>query len=343
MDFASIGLPALLAVFAAATLAVAVAGTRITRLADRLADETGLGEAMTGALLLGIATSLAGTVVSVSAAFDGLASLAYANAVGGITAQTAFLAIADLVYRRANLEHASAELANILQSALLCLLLALPLVAATGPDVTVLGVHPVSLALPVIWILGARAGSQARERPMWRPVGTPETREDVPEADAGGGSMPGMLLRFAALAAILALAGWTISRTGARISEITGLSATAVGALMTAVSTSLPELVTTLAAVRRGAVQLAVGGIIGGNTFDVLFLTLSDVAYREGSLHHAIERSDLFWLAVALVSTTVLLLGLIVRERRGLGGIGFESAAVLAIWLGAAVVQVWLG
>ena len=131
MDFASIGLPALLATFAAATVVVAVAGTRITRLADRLADETGLGEAMTGALLLGIATSLAGTVVSVSAALQGLASLAYANAIGGIAAQTAFLALADLVYRRANLEHASAELASILQAALLCLLLSLPLAAAT--------------------------------------------------------------------------------------------------------------------------------------------------------------------------------------------------------------------
>jgi cation:H+ antiporter len=43
------------------------------------------------------------------------------------------------------------------------------------------------------------------------------------------------------------------------------------------------ELVTTIAAVRRGALQLAVGGIIGGNTFDTLFLTAADVSYREGS------------------------------------------------------------
>jgi Ca2+/Na+ antiporter len=55
------------------------------------------------------------------------------------------------------------------------------------------------------------------------------------------------------------------------------LSASIVGA---PVVTSLPELVTTLAAVRRGALQLAVGGIIGGNTFDTLFLTISDVGYR---------------------------------------------------------------
>jgi cation:H+ antiporter len=343
MDFDQMGLPALVAVFAAATLVVAVAGVRITRLADRLADRTGLGEALTGVLLLGMATSLAGTVVSVTAALEGRPSLAYANAIGGIVAQTAFLAVADLVYRRANLEHASAELANVLQAALLCLLLSLPLAAATGPEIAVFGVHPVSLALPVIWLLGARAGAEARDRPMWLPVGTPETREDVPEASAERDRLLPMTLRFAALAALLCLAGWAISQSGARISALTGVSTTAVGALMTAVSTSLPELVTTLAAVRRGAVQLAVGGIIGGNAFDVLFLTFSDIAYREGSLHHAIALPDLFWLAVALVSTSVLLLGLIVRERRGFAGIGFESAAVLVIWIGAVGVQAWLG
>jgi cation:H+ antiporter len=290
-----------------------------------------------------MATSLAGTVVSVTAALEGRASLAYANAVGGIAAQTAFLAIADLVYRRANLEHASADLANMVQAALLCLLLALPFAAATGPEVAVFGVHPVSLALPIVWLLGARAGATARERPMWRPVATPDTREDLPEREVRERALAPMVLGFLVLAAVLGGAGWVISQVGGRISDLAGISTTAVGALMTSVSTSLPELVTTLAAVRRGAVQLAVGGIIGGNAFDVLFLTFSDIAYREGSLHHAIGRADLFWLAVSLATTAVLLLGLLVRERRGVAGIGFESAGVLAIWLGAAAVQARMG
>jgi len=343
MSFAAMGLPALLVVFGAATLVVAIAGVRITQLADRLADRTGLGEALTGVLLLGMATSLAGTVVSVTAAFEGRASLAYANAVGGIVAQTAFLAVADLVYRRANLEHASAELANVLQAALLCLLLSLALVAATGPEVAVLGVHPVSLALPLVWIAGAWAGAGVRDLPMWRPVATTETRADRPEREYQTGALVPAALGFLALAVVLSIAGWTISLTGARISELAGISATAVGALMTAVSTSLPELVTTLAAVRRGSVQLAVGGIIGGNGFDVLFLTLSDIAYRDGSIHHAIRLADLFWLAIALVATAVLLMGLIVRQRRGVAGIGFESVALLTIWLGALAVQAAMG
>ncbi|MFP4044257.1 MAG: hypothetical protein ACLFTP_06775 [Rhodosalinus sp.] len=84
--------------------------------------------------------------------------------------------------------------------------------------------------------------------------------------------------------AIMGTAGFGIARCAGIPIDRLELSATLTGALATAVVASLPEPVTTLAAVRRGALQLAVGGIIGGNTFDMLFLTFSDQGYREGSV-----------------------------------------------------------
>ena len=96
-------------VFLAATFVVTLAGIRIISTADRLADRTGLGEAVFGGVLLGASTSLSGIVTSLTAASAGLASLAVSNAVGGIAAQTAFLVIADLIYKRVNLEHAAAD------------------------------------------------------------------------------------------------------------------------------------------------------------------------------------------------------------------------------------------
>ena len=49
------------------------------------------------------------------------------------------------------------------------------------------------------------------------------------------------------------------------------------------------------------------------------------VAYRDGSLYQAVSPQDYFWLAIGLVMTAVLLLGLLVRQKSGPGGIGFES------------------
>jgi len=328
------------AFFLACAGVIAVAGTRMSALADRLADRTGLGEAIVGGVLLGVATSLSGVMTSITAAADGNASLAVSNAVGGIAAQTVFLAIADLFYRRVNLEHAAASALNLMQLGLLILMLALPLAAALTPEVALYAVHPVTPLLVVAYITGLRLTKRAQDEPMWQPRRTRETRHDEPDADSfEGPSTPVLLAGFAALAAILAAAGWTVAKTGVIIADATGLSHSLVGALFTATTTSLPELVTTVAAVRRGALTLAVGGIIGGNTFDVLFLVGADVAYRDGSVLHAVGERDLFLLVWALVMAATLLLGLLRRERHGPGGIGFESLSLIGIYVAGVAIQ----
>lgn len=342
--FETLSLPLVFGAFALAALVVLVLGTRMAGLADRIADSTGLGEAVTGGLLLGAATSLSGTVVSLTAALDGRAGLAFSNGIGGIAAQTAFLALADMVYRKANLEHSAADVTNIFQAALLSLMLVVPLGAVLTPDMSVWAVHPASLILLVIYLMGAYRTADMKENPMWEAVDTRETRHDTPDEDTTAKESPArQIAAFVAMMLVLGVAGWVIAQSAEQITDRMDLSAALVGALMTAVVTSLPELVTTLAAVRRGALQLAVGGIIGGNSFDVLFLTLSDVGYREGSLYHAIGSGDLFWLIVGQAMTAILLLGLIVREKQGPGGIGWESVLMLSIYGGAVGFQAWSG
>jgi cation:H+ antiporter len=173
---------------------------------------------------------------------------------------------------------------------------------------------------------------------MWHPRETTVTRKDLPEPASARYSLTWLVLTFLALVLVICAAGYVVARTGAVIAARTGIGESAVGALMTAVATSLPELVTTLAAVRQGALQLAIGGIIGGNMFDVLFLSLSDVAYRDGSILHAVGTESTIWALVGIVMTGVLLLGLLRRERHGFANIGFESALLLAIYVGAVAV-----
>jgi len=128
--------------FLLAALVIGVAGVALTRRADMLADRTGLGEAVAGAVFLGVTTSLSGTVTSITAAAQGATSLSISNALGGIAAQTAFLAIADITYRRANLEHAAAELTNLVLVTLLMLTLSIPLLAYSMPSFTIWALHP---------------------------------------------------------------------------------------------------------------------------------------------------------------------------------------------------------
>ncbi len=105
----------------------------------------------------------------------------------------------------------------------------------------------------------------------------------------------------------------------------TGISETFVGTFIASVTTSLPELITSVAAVRQGALTLAVGVIIGGNCFDVLFLSLSDMAYRQGSIYASLTQEQPFIVAFCIFLTAILLLGLVRREKHGIADIGFES------------------
>jgi cation:H+ antiporter len=142
---------------------------------------------------------------------------------------------------------------------------------------------------------------------------------------------------------MVGVAGYVIGQAGVAIASETALTQGLVGALLTAVSTSLPELVTTVAAVRRGALTLAVGGIIGGNTFDVILVAASDVAYRDGSIYHAVGSLPALLLAMTILMTAVLLLGLLRREKHGIANIGFESMLLIVIYLAGTAFMVLAG
>lgn len=337
LDLSSVSLFWLAGIFAIAAVIIVASGIPLVRRADQIADQTGIGEALAGGLLLGATTSLPGSVLSVVSATFGHTELAISNAVGGIAAQTAFLSLADIAHRRANLEHAAASFTNLTQAALLIGLLSVPLIAMSTPAFTIFQISPATIALFGGYMLGMRLSAKAREEPMWRPHGTHETQSDEPDPRIEWKGWR-IWTEFGGLAAIAAATGFVLAETGVELAAKSGLTETAVGGIFTAITTSLPELVTSIAAVRQGALTMAVGGIIGGNAFDVLFLAFSDIAYRGGSIYHVMTEGNVFIIALSIAMTSVLLLGLLHREKHGIAGIGFESAIILALYMGA----VWI-
>jgi len=313
-----------------------VAGTKLAGLADRIADRTRLGEAVTGTVFLGLVTALPGIAASVIAALEGYPALAISNALGGIAIQTTFLAVSDLVYRKANLEHAAASVVNMLQTGVLILLMTVVLLTLSGPEVTVGSIHPTTPLLFAVAGVGGWLVYRTTEQPMWHPRRTPETVEDVPEPGSQHESLPLLLTGFVLSAVVVLVSGAAVAHAAGLISAETGLSQSLMGGLFTAVATSLPELVTTVAAVRRGALTLAVSDIVGGNFFDVLFVCMADLAFLDGSLYHApgVGGREVFVTALAILLNVVLLLGLIYRQKRGLGNIGFESVSILVLYVG---------
>lgn len=326
------------ALFAASALLIGYFGVKMTYIARDLAQASGLGEAFTGAVFVGAATSLSGIIASVTAASQGHASLAVSNSLGGIAAQTLFLVLGDLVYRKANLEFAAASVENMMMSAQLMLLLCLLLIAFITPQASVLAIHPISLLLVVAYLFTVKMLVDTHQRPMWLPrqVRGTVSQDQEPKAAASRASTPVQLaLSFAGCAFVVGFAGWLIANAGFTVVQRSGLSEGVTGGVFIAVTTSLPELVIAITAIRAGALSLAVGDIVGGNAFDTLFVAVADLFYRDGSIYQAISEQESVWLGTAMLMNCTLLLGLMYRERKGFANIGMESLMILLIYIGA--------
>lgn len=228
-------------VLAVAAGVLLTGGGPFTRLVDRLADRTGLGETLSGILLVGAVTSLPGLITSILGAARGDAAFAMNNALGGIALQTTFIALADLFYRRANLEHAAASLPNLLAPIGLSIMLGTALVAGTGPQISVLGVHPVSVLLVFLYWYWLRLSRKVGANPLWRVTPTSSTRPDEPDpaAQRPGESTAAMWLKFAALAAVVSATGYVVGVAGLSLVERTGMSSGVVGAVVTGLVSAL--------------------------------------------------------------------------------------------------------
>lgn len=324
--------------FTLASMTIVVFGVRLTRVAAQIAVLSRLGQTVIGALLLGSITSLPEVMTSLTAALDNHADLAMGNAIGSVAGQTAFLALVDLAYRKANLEHAAASVENLMLTVFLILMLAIVMLALALPGPAVLGVHPFSLLLFVAYLHGMRMLSRAHAWPMWEPRQTRETetstRSGAHQGEHPSGSRPWLWLDFLVAGGLTAVSGWLLATTAVPIAHHTGLSQTVVGSLLTGLAGSLPELVTALAAVRMGALSLAVGDILGGNGFDVLIVAMSDFAYPSGSLYAAAAPEQMFLLGLTILLNAILLLGMLFREKHGIANIGQESLLLLICYLG---------
>ena len=82
-----------------------------------------------------------------------------------------------------------------------------------------------------------------------------------------------MLLLFVVIGIVLVVWGSRVTVDAATmIARAAGLSQRFIGLTIVALGTSLPELVTSVSAARKGKADIAIGNIVGSNIFNILFV-----------------------------------------------------------------------
>lgn len=149
----------------------------------------------------------------------------------------------------------------------------------------------------------------------------PEYREAIsqPAGERDEGRTPTMLrplATFVASAAAIVVAGSVLVWSAERIAEITGLQETFVGVLGLALATSMPELAASLAAVRLGALDLAVGNLYGSNAVNMTILVWLDAVYVDAPLLETAHISNAAAALVAMLLMMIGLTGMVLRAER---------------------------
>jgi cation:H+ antiporter len=293
-----------LLLFALAGSVVIVAGIILARSGDEIALRTGLGGLLVGLLLLSVATSLPELATDVAASVQGNPDIAVGDLFGSSMANMAILAIIEIAARGRLWPGVSIGQARI--AAIAIALTAVALLGIVAPAGIVVGwvgietiVIVIAYAAAAAWV-GRTAGSGRQAMEAIPELVAPTGWASQEEARHGLRAVIGQFVG-AAIAVLLAAPILALSADG--IATETGSSQTAIGVALVAVSTSLPELVASLAAVRIGAFDLAVGNLFGSNAFNMTILFASDVAYTPGAILSDVSPSQ----AIASTGAIVLM------------------------------------
>jgi cation:H+ antiporter len=332
--FSGLPLWAVILVFAGAAGLVWVAGTRLSYYADAIARRTGIGQATIGVLLLGGVTSLPEIAVAGAAALSGAASLAVNNLLGGFAMQVAILAFADAWIRRTALTYATPDPIVMLQGVLGILMVALVAAGIAAGDVPVLGAGAWSWGVFVVFLVAIRLVTLAEGSPSWEVIGQPPAPEIAEHDPAVERSGPRLAALTALAAAVIFVAGAALAGSGEALAERTGLGQSFFGAVFVAVSTSLPEISTVLAALKLRRTVMAVSDILGTNLFDIALILLVDLAYVGPPVLNEVGAFSIVAAMTGILVTGIFLVGLIERRNPVIGGVGLDSIVAATVYLG---------
>ncbi len=317
--------------FALCLALIALAGYRLSLYGDMIAEKLGLTRTWVGVLMVATVTSLPELV-------SGLSSVTVAHspdiAMGDILGACVFnlmlIVVLDFLHRRGSV-YTSAHVGHTLSAGFGVILIGFVginlLLASNGSR---LALGHVGFYTPLILLLYALA---------MRTIYRYEQMRELPGAEVAparyaGTTLGQAMIRYGLAAGVVVAAGIWLPIVAKALAMRNGLAESFVGTLFVAAVTSAPEAVVSIAALRLGALDMALGNLFGSNLFNIAILAVDDIAYTPGPLLSAVDPTHTVSAMSALVMTGIAIVGLFYRARgRVLRTVGWASLFLLAVYL----------
>jgi cation:H+ antiporter len=319
------------------------AGSLLSKYGDVIAEKTGLGRAWIGAILIAGVTSLPELASGVSAvAWLNAPNLAAGAVLGSCLFNLALIAMIDLAYQPGRVL-AKAQEVHILSGGLGVLMLGIVAMGVLiGPVLNgfgILGVSMLSILILVLYSVGGKmiAGLE-KER-----VGEVLKKEAAEGNYARISTRKALFIFILSSLAVIVLGIWLAS-IGDRLAAATGLSRNFVGNLFLALTTSLPEIAASLAAIRLGAIDLAIGNVLGSNLFNITLFFVYDLADGRANFWASLTTENAFAAVMTIMMTGVVIISLMYRASpKTPYRISWDGLAIAGMYVGSMALLYLLG
>ena len=315
--------------FLVCTSVIVYSGIKLSKYGDIIAEKTGLGRAWIGIVLMASVTSLPELVTGISSVtYAGVPDIAVGDVLGSCVFNMLILSILDTMYRPSPIS-TKAHQGHVLSAAFGLLLLSVVCASIfLGDNISPIGwLGPYSFLFIVIYLIAMRLVFSYEKRKLAEFL--KEMAEELKYKDV---TMKTAVLHYGVNALIVIIAAIFLPKIGEGIAESTGLGQTFVGNIFIAVSTSLPEVVVSIAAVRMGAVDLAIGNLFGSNVFNIFILALDDIFFLKGPLLSYASPNHIISALSAIAMTTIAIIGLTYRAEKKPLFLAWDSIGILFIY-----------
>jgi cation:H+ antiporter len=317
--------------FGICVILIAVAGSRLSRYGDVIAEKTGLGGTWIGLVLLATVTSLPELVTGASAVTLAAApNIAIGDALGSCVFNLAILVVMDMMNRGDSI-YTRASQAHLLSAAFGVILIGFVgfsiLLSRNGLQWSLFHVGLYTPILVILYFVAMRTLFRYERAQMAEHVEAAASRYR-------GVTLQRAVVGYLLAAGVVIAAGIWLPFIGVAMSEAMGWQRSFVGTIFVAFATSVPELVVTLAALRLGALDMAISNLLGSNLFDILIIAVDDVLYVKGSILADVSAVHGVSAFSAVVMTGVVMVGVFYRARAGiLRRASWVSVCLFAMYL----------
>jgi cation:H+ antiporter len=296
-------------------LIILFAGTKLARYGDAIAEKSGLGRIWIGLVLIALVTSMPELVTSISAVtLIKVPDLALGNFMGSCLFNLVIIAVLDVVYRPSPVLSQVHFHRHILPAVIGISLLAIAagsmLASEQLSGLTLAWVGVPSIVILIFYLIGIR---QTCRRELLHQA---ECVPPVTGPQYDSLSNRTVYFRFALAALAIIGAGIWLAFIGDEIATTYNWSTSFVGSLFIAITTSLPELVVTITAVRLGAIDMAIADILGANMINMANIFSADIFYSQGPVLFSVSSVHALTAAMAIAMTLVVIFGLRSKNQR---------------------------